>query len=374
MTIVRNLKKSDLKISGRREAKAYKSKPKKNLDFSPNKTYKENMTFKKEFKKDSANRNIHDLLFKTVYSKPKYSLDIFKLCLSPKEYSLFDWSTLQSEVNTFVDKEWQEKRADLIFSIQLKNSKLKAKIIFLLEHKSRQDSSLMRQLLHYQAGIYEKTTSPVIAVLFYHGQKKKWGGALSFHASLQFPELLKKYFAENVLNFKVRFVNLQDLDEKRFKKPDLTSGVIFYIMAHVWNLDETKLREFFRLTRKLDKKEKADLIELAVSYIRQADPHFTWDILQEIENQTLKKEERNMALLPGTIEFERKEALREGLKKGRMEGIEKGRMEGIEKGMEKGRMEGMELIAIKMLNENLDIPFISKITGLSAKKISKLKH
>lgn len=71
---------------------------------------------------------------------------------------------------------------------------------------------------------------------------------------------------------------------------------------------------------------------------------------------------------------------------GKAEGIEKGIEEGIEKGIEKGKKQGLKQgekkgaqkakieTAKKMLKENIDIQLISKVTGLSIKRIQELKH
>ena len=55
-------------------------------------------------------------------------------------------------------------------------------------------------------------------------------------------------------------------------------------------------------------------------------------------------------------------------------GIEKGREEGREEGMEKGREEAVRKLVLKMLKEDADKTFISKITGLSEDEIIKLKN
>ena len=65
---------------------------------------------------------IHDTFFKDVYSKPKYSLDIFRLVFSKKEQAFFNWNTLKIDLTTFMDKELSEKRVDLLFSVNLKSS------------------------------------------------------------------------------------------------------------------------------------------------------------------------------------------------------------------------------------------------------------
>ena len=70
------------------------------------------------------------------------------------------------------------------------------------------------------------------------------------------------------------------------------------------------------------------------------------------------------------------------IQKGYDQGIERGIEKGIERGIEKGIEQGIEQgikqnnieIAKKMLQENTDINFISKITGLSYEEIGKIKE
>ena len=56
------------------------------------------------------------------------------------------------------------------------------------------------------------------------------------------------------------------------------------------------------------------------------------------------------------------------------EGREKGLREGLQKGMEKGMEKGRRQVALSMLQENADRDFISKVTGLSAEEIERLKN
>ena len=157
--------------------------------------------------------SLHDHLFKEVYSQPKYSLDILKLVFSKKEMDLFDWSSLQTEATTFIDEELKEKRMDLLLSADLKHSKERARILFLLEHKSQYDPDLMRQFLLYQVGIYQKTRDPVIPVFINQSPEKVWKGPKDFQGFLNnFDGPLKESFKENVLNFSPRTLHIQALD------------------------------------------------------------------------------------------------------------------------------------------------------------------
>ena len=53
---------------------------------------------------------------------------------------------------------------------------------------------------------------------------------------------------------------------------------------------------------------------------------------------------------------------------------DKGRKEGREEGLEQGRLAEKEEIVRKSLEENLNVDFISKITGLPVKRILEIKE
>ena len=104
-------------------------------------------------KKKNSKKALHDYFFQDVYSQKEYSLDLFRLVFTKEEFRLFNWKTLKTELTTFIDSEWKQKRMDVAFSVQVKSNNKKAKIILLLEHKSRQEAKILKQLLDYQARI-----------------------------------------------------------------------------------------------------------------------------------------------------------------------------------------------------------------------------
>ena len=55
------------------------------------------------------------------------------------------------------------------------------------------------------------------------------------------------------------------------------------------------------------------------------------------------------------------------------EGLEKGMEKGRQQGMQKGRQEERRAVALNILRKNLDISFISEVTGLSEEEIKDLK-
>ena len=182
---------------------------------------------KKEKKKD-IHKPIHDIFFRDIYSHKKFCPDILQLVLTERELQLLDLNTLNLEVNTIVNK-GQEKRMDLTLSVNLKGSEKKARILFLIEHKSYRDSDLLKQVLQYQTAIYNQTRDPVIPIVVYHGKERKYRGALIFHNYLNnFSTSMRQQFGENVLNFTCRFLNIQELDiEKGCQRLDFRVSFIY---------------------------------------------------------------------------------------------------------------------------------------------------
>ena len=315
--------------------------------------------------------SLHDHLFKEVYSQPQYSLDILKLVFSTEEMNLFDWPSLRTEATTFIDKELKEKRMDLLLSALLKHSKERARILFLMEHKSQYDPELMRQFLMYQAGIYQKTRDPVIPVFINQSPSKVWKGPVDFQGFLNhFEGELRERFKLNVLNFHPKTLNIQALDMKK-GGGGLTTRPILYILKHIWKLDEAKIRALFTISHGLRDPDREALVLRAVDYVRRYDPYFTWNIIKEIESQTIKEEE---VIMPPLLQISLDEAKKEGWKLGQVDGIKKGRQEGMQEGMQQGMQQERQQVVLNMLKKQADMAFISEVTGLSVDEINKLKN
>ena len=309
--------------------------------------------------KKSQKGSLHDHLVKEVYSQPRYSLDILKLVFSAKELGLFDWTSLKTEATTFIDKEWRERRMDLLLSAGLKNSKQRGRILFLMEHKSQYDPELMRQFLMYQAGIYAKTRDPVIPVFINQSPNKVWRGPKDFQGFLKnFDGELKRFFRDNVMNFGPRDLHIQSVDVKKEAK-DLTTRPILYILKQIWRLDESKVRELFTISKGLSEQDREALVSRAVDYIRRFDPYFNWNVTIEMEQTIFGKEGKLMSpLLQSSLE----------------EAREEGRKESWQKGIAKGRQEGRQEVALNFLSAGLDLETVSKCTCLSVEEIKKLKN
>ena len=308
--------------------------------------------------KEKSSAKPHNFLFKDVYSKKKYAMDLFRLTLSKKEFNLFDWETLSIKSRPFFDESWDKKRADLIFSVEEKKSGRKTEIFFLLEHKSYKSYDIFLQLLEYQTYIYRKNRIPVIPVVIYHGKRRHWHFPVNFRDFLNFGSpRMKKVFGKNVLNFRYRLLNIQKLRFTR-KQKFLTSRPILFIMQNVWKLDSKKIIKLFIMGKEIAFPERKGLIEMAVNYIVKYDKRITLENLKELEEQASpNKGELIVSLMQRSLNEEREE--------GREEGEKKGREKGREEGEKKGREESKAKIALNMLAKGVQITTICEVVGLS---------
>ena len=328
--------------------------------------------------------SLHDRLFKDIFSHQKYSLDLFKLSLKKKEFALFSWNTLRTDITTYVDKHFRELRADLIFSVCLKGSSKRIRIVFLLEHKSRHDPHIMKQLLGYQTEIYAKGGGPVLVIVIYTGKSRKWPGPLRFQDTLALKEekTLRKHFSKEILDFRYRLLNVRTLKKEDLKSKGLTTRPILYILSEIWDLNEDNVQEFFRLTKGLSRKDKEFLVRAGVTYINKLNKQLSWRVIREAEEQVIrKKEDRVVTLVNQYMEEIKKASLKKGLKKGllkglqegKLKGLQEGKLKGLQEGKLKGLQEGIKQVVLNMLKEEMDLKLISKMTGLSKREINKLK-
>ncbi len=301
---------------------------------------------------------LHNALFKEIYSDPRYATDLFRLILTPSEYQNYNWKTLKSEETVYIDPAWREKRTDLFFSVKYKNSGEAIQVAFLLEHKSHQDSKLLQQLLHYQTCIYATKKRPIVPILVYHGREKDWKGPLNFQDSLTgMTSKVRRNFGKNVLNFHCRLLNLNKL--AAWNKKRLTTTPILYTMSRIWRMDDQAIGELFKISSAAkNKAEHTKLLGKALRYLeRYRGKKFHLGRLERIEREVIpNKGERIMPALKYSLQIDRDEWFEEGLEKGLEEGAQKKAWE----------------IARDMLTAGSNPAFVAKITGLTLQEVKNL--
>ena len=91
--------------------------------------------------------------------------------------------------------------------------------------------------------------------------------------------------------------------------------------------------------------------------------------IKMVDNEYVQKAEKELKYLTGDEEVRRLAYLREKAIRDELSAIKMGRKEGFEEGRKKEKLEN----AKKMLENNIEIAIISKVTGLTEEEIEKLK-
>ncbi len=316
----------------------------------------------------------HDNFFKLFYSDVKFTKELLKLILSKKEIRAYDLNKIKIEKDTF-----EAKRADLIFSLSLKDyPKSRVKIFVILEHKSFYDKNLFSQFLDYQVLGRKHSIQqvgypqPIMAVLFYHGEEPlKWKKSLQEEDFKSFFSKIPVESRKDMLNYGLRIINTQDPKIRQAYKGKKFKGYsIINLLSEIWSLKKkpTPLKikdaysEFEEILKGLKGKERR-IVELRIlEYLKDNTKldKKTWEKAKKllIEAGVLKQGGFMQDVLEIAKEKGRWEGQREGLKKGRQE----------------GRQERDKEVIFNMLKKKIDISVISEVTGLSEKAIRKLKN
>lgn len=118
---------------------------------------------------------VHDKYFRKTFGRNRNTIDLLENLLPPDDLERIDLETLNTIEETYVDRDFDEHRTDVIFKANLKEDDQQAYICCLFEHKSSQERLTVLQVLNYMVRIWTKKKKEskelplVIPIIFYHG-------------------------------------------------------------------------------------------------------------------------------------------------------------------------------------------------------------
>ena len=332
----------------------------------------------------------HDLFFRRFFSATKEVVALLETILPQSILCLFDLSTVKIE-NTVTVKAL-EVRVDLMLSVKLRRSKKKAKILFIVDHKSWPDKLVIQQLLKYQLTMIEEHYDneegflpPVFTIIFYHG-RGKWRFPSSLHEDWVFRGIFSKEDLEQIsrylMNFTPYFFNLFefDIENKAIRriKPTLYAFQQIWSLNKVKSLEEKKaaLHKILLSIKKDLKGEEKEYIMNVVLGIRNYFLQYNPELEENLLDKGLKEVTEELGGEDIMREFETfvAEAVQIRMQRVLQEGQQKGLQEGIQKGIQEGRQEGIKEVILKFLNADMSVEKVSEITGLSKQEIRNFQE
>lgn len=293
-------------------------------------------------------RTLHNSLFVEIITNNRVLIkDMLTSLIRTDELMHLDFRTLASETTVFSNTDGDERRADAVISVKTRDGH---KIIFLIEHKSSQDKALLAQLLNYQALLETHFATKVIPIVLSNA-KGRWRLPMRFrgkhHTSVD------TIGSDVALDFGYKLLHLKEYSQDEIAAMFPNSYPYMLALQCIRELTHTNIANFFRSSMMLELDKRLRLLGKACDCFSKYDSDFNWDVLEGIEAEAITQS---------------KDRVMERIKLGQEGWLE----EGLTKGRQEGRQESVEEIALRMLEDGMDIEVICRITKLNRSTINKL--
>ena len=301
----------------------------------------------------------HDKLFKETFGSLEIAKDFMKGYLPVSILDIVDFSTLELQKDSHINKQLQEVFSDLLFKVDINNKE--GYIYFLFEHKSYRDRLVIFQLLRYMVEIWESKVEkqglsglPVIIPLVIYHDKGEWRVKTKLSDMIigynQLPEDVKKY----IPSFEYLIYDLTKYNDEDIKLESVTR-IIIKIMRDVRHASKDEvmdiITEGFTLLDKIMEKD-------TVTHYMESCLRYVLSIRSDIEKDELIQ-------IADQISVEGSELV--------MTIADKLRQEGIGIGEEKGRRDQIRKVVKNAYVKGMSIEDIIDITGLTEKEIDKIR-
>jgi len=302
--------------------------------------------------------NVHDKFFRASMGHQSVAIDFIQHHFPKKISQALNTKSLKLLQQSFIKKDLQEHFSDLVFSCKLADKP--AYLTLLIEHQSSPDKMMAFRIHQYLFGLLSnyrkqhpnKLLPAVYALVFYHGKTTPYPYSLSLQSCFDDPLNIMS----EVLYQDIALVDVNQLADEALKKQQWIGPVtsaLKYIRQQ--EMAPFALDILASLQWSMDKYEAKEMLELLLNYL------FNAGNIEDIDNfMTSSIEQLSSPIRSEMMTFAEKMEER---------GIEKGKQEGMLEGETRGKQD----VALRMLNEGVELAFISKVTGFSLAELKRLQ-
>ncbi|MBK8046896.1 MAG: Rpn family recombination-promoting nuclease/putative transposase [Anaerolineales bacterium] len=148
----------------------------------------------------AVSKNPHDSFFKAVFARPELTGEFLQQFLPPAVIAELDLSTLALRKDSFIDEEFRQQFADLLYAVQLTDQS-QAFVYVLFEHKSYPQPLMALHMLRYMVRIWEQglresrtaLPTPILPIVIYHGADA-WREPFAMAELFRGPETMRPYW------------------------------------------------------------------------------------------------------------------------------------------------------------------------------------
>ena len=295
-------------------------------------------------------RALHNALFVAIITNNWVFIEeLLAFLLPPEEFVMLLLSTIKFEATVFTDADGNERRADAVISVKTKDGQ---RIIFLIEHKSKQEKGLLGQMLDYQALLNRYMADKVIVIVISNAGGR-WRMPMRFQGN--FAQSANEIGSSVALDFGYLLFHMPDYSQEDIIKIFPKSHPYVLPLHCIRDLTREKVAKFFRSTLILEIEERQRLLELATDCFSKFNSDYGISVLKGIEVAAIK---------------EPKDRLMNEIKIGREGWLEEGIIKGEQAGVLKERHE----VALRMLEDGMSVAAVSRITKLSRSVVNRLER
>ncbi|MBM9537375.1 Rpn family recombination-promoting nuclease/putative transposase [Desulfobulbus alkaliphilus] len=272
--------------------------------------------------------NPHDKLIKQILGEPENAASFLAANLPAELVSHLDLKTLTVVQASFIDAQFTQSEADLLFSVTIANRP--GYVYLLIEHQSSPDVWMKLRLLNYMVRVWkrfqrEKPASQrlpaIIPLVVFHGAKG-WQGPVTFDALVDMPH---QCFLPYTPTFHCKLFDLSAHGMEELAGNAMVRVISDLLRAQ--SLSQTKeglekLRSAFTTLNELALAPGfAQYLEIVFRYVLQISD-MPQEQLGQMVSQTIKHDVEDVIMT--TYEKLRQEGELIGLQKGEMLGLQKG--------------------------------------------------
>lgn len=303
-------------------------------------------------KTDKTLSNAHDKFFRTVMTNKRVARDFLTNHLPKEILHEIDLDNLTFQPRSYIDDIRKETIVDILYKTKIADRD--GYIYLLLEHQSKPDELMPFRILKYTCNIInehiEQTKQNLIPLIYpmviYHaGQPYPFSTDIKDMVNAP-KELVDRYFLQPF-----HLIDLARINDEELKK-HAWAGAMEFALKHIFARDIFPyLQHIAELLRYIDQSGGRSYIAIILQYI--------------YERAELKDQDAFFSLITTEISPDVGEKIMTLAEQMRHKGLQEGKQEGV--------FEEKIETAKRLLKENVELVFISRVTGLSLDRIKELQ-
>jgi predicted transposase/invertase (TIGR01784 family) len=288
---------------------------------------------------------IHDSGYKRLFSNKTIFCQFIETFIHEDWVQDLDFSACQKLDKSFVSEDYQETESDIIYEVKFRGQK--SYLVILIEFQSTVARFMALRVLNYITNFYMdywesnskiKTLPPIFPIVLYNGDRK-WTAPVNLSELIKPNDLLDKY----ALNFEYCKVAINDYSQENLLK---IKNIISTLFLAENNYDIERLEQ--ELVKLFQMEPDKQAVSLFLNWFKQLAIHGRIDKNDYSSLEKVYTTTQEVSMLLTSLRQERQTLYQNGVTQGIAQTVK------------------------RMLDENVDISLITKITQLSKREILQL--